>query len=116
MSHTMPFSNKVINLFPCLYSMGLNEKYPEAHFDHFVNMLDMNAAGDWTKELIEDHISMYIQFEGEEMYAELVKEIVLILKNSDLAEFADVFSHDLEKEVSVADLQALINQIKNYRK
>ena len=96
--------------------MNLNEKYPRAFFSHFVHMLDMNADGDWTSEVIGDHIGLAIQFEGQEYYEGLLGEVRLIVKNDDLTAFAKVFSEDMERQVTEADLQILIDQIKNYQK
>lgn len=60
--------------------MDLTEKYPELRFDHFVNMLDMNADDAWTQEVVANYIGLAIHLEGKEYYKGLLAEVELIIK------------------------------------
>lgn len=69
--------------------MNLEEKYPEAYFQHWIAMLssmdtDMNTAG------YKDQIKLYIQFEGTEEFEELISEVKAIKENGDLSRFMEV--------------------------
>ena len=61
-------------------------KYPEEQFAHWLAMYKIHQ-NDWTKESIEDQISLYKSIEGDEEFERLKEEIKGIIQNDDLSIF-----------------------------
>ncbi len=69
--------------------MKLEDKYPEAYFEHWLVMLStMNT--EFSKNGLEEQINNYLNFEGEEEMRKLQNEVVQIVQSDDLMKFKEV--------------------------
>jgi len=88
--------------------MTIEEKYPGSYFDHWIVMFSVNNAH-WNKDNYITQIALYKEFESDEAFIELQREVQLIKDNNDFIlflpsarEFADI-DLQLEDLVEMAD-------------
>ena len=93
--------------------MKLEDKYPEAYFEHWLVMLStMNV--EFSKDGFEEQIDNYLKFEGEEEMRRLQSEVIRIVQSDDLIKFKDVGKRFDIKDINEQSLKTMTEVIKNW--
>lgn len=93
--------------------MKLEDKYPEAYFEHWLVMLStMNA--EFSRKGFVEQIKNYLNFEGEIEMRKLQNEVALIVESDDLMRFIEVGRRFNIKEVNEQTLKVMAEVIINW--
>jgi len=90
--------------------MKLEDKYPDAYFEHWLVMLStMNV--EFSKKGFEEQIENYLNFEGKEEMKKLQNEVVMIVDSEDLMVFKEVGKRFDIKDVNEQTLKIMADVI-----
>ncbi|MCD8416071.1 hypothetical protein G1J88_11480 [Tenacibaculum dicentrarchi] len=90
--------------------MNIKEKYPNAYFDHWIAML-ATTGSELNDDGIKEQIEMYKNFEGEDEFNQLQKELKIIINNQDIAQFTKVANNYGLNKLKTEHLQLIAEQI-----
>ncbi|MEL7001914.1 MAG: hypothetical protein AAFN93_04170 [Bacteroidota bacterium] len=90
--------------------MDILEKYPDEYFSHWIAVQSINFQ-EVNEENTRAQITMYKEFEGEDEFAELQREVETIVKNNDLEEFVEIAKDSGALGISIDDLTKMSNTI-----
>lgn len=87
-----------------------DEKYPDEYFDHYITMFSLNKS-----EINETNLTnfnkQYIQFEGQDEFQELRKEVLKIKANKDFDWFLKQAKADEIENVTLESIKKTIDLI-----
>ncbi|WP_194777917.1 hypothetical protein [Pararhodonellum marinum] len=90
--------------------MKLEDKYPEAYFEHWLVMLStMNT--EFSEKGFEEQVKNYLTYEGEEEMRKLQNEVIMIVEAEDLMKFKEVGKRFDIKEVNEQTLKIMADVI-----
>ena len=93
--------------------MKLEEKYPEAYFEHWLLMLSTMEIA-LSKQGFENQLKNYLNFEGEEEMRKLQKEVLQIVQSKDLNGFERVAKRFDIKGINEQSLNLMAEVIINW--